>query len=255
MATMDSAAAMARVRADLIRAITADRAHAAARRRILRRGLLAVAVVSVGATTAVAATTGLFAPAPREVQRSFEHLSTPGHQIDASKAVAIGVIDEHAAYAAPTADGGFCLYFASNPRSGPTGGSCFRHPVQAGDVAFSVSLGTDGGFVFGRAGDAQARNVVIRFPNGGGTLAAPVGEQRFFLAPLTPRAQRSLTVVVEPGPKDPPTKDGGPLEVIDTDRVAAVTAVARDAAGTTIAHGRAAALSDPGGKGTTTTTP
>jgi hypothetical protein len=255
MTTSDPAAAIARVRADLIAAIAANRAQAASRRRILRRGLLAVAVVSVGATTAVAATTGLFPPAPRDAQRSFEQLSTRGHQIDAGKAVAIGVIDEHAAYAAPTADGGFCLYFASNPRSGPTGGTCLPQPVRPGDVAFSVSLGTDGGFVFGRAGDAQARSVDISFPQGGGTLTARVGEQRFFLARLTARAQHSLTVVVEPGPKDPPTKNGAPLEVFDSDRIAAVTAVARNASGAGIARGTAAELPEPGGNGTTTTTP
>jgi hypothetical protein len=254
MTTMDPAAAMAHVRADLITAITADRAQAAARRRIVRRGLLAVAVVFAGATTAVAATTGLFAPAPRDVQRSFEQLSTPGHQIDASKAVAIGVIDDHAAYAAPTADGGFCLYFGSNLRSGPTGGSCLPHAVEAGAVAFSLSLGTDGGFVFGRAGNAQARSIAISFPHGGGTLTATVGEERFFLAPLTPRALRSLTVEIQPGPKDPPTKDGGPLQVFQTDRIAAVTAVVRDASGATIARGRAAELSAPGGADATTTT-
>jgi hypothetical protein len=163
--------------------------------------------------------------------------------------------EDHRGDHEPGAVGGRRLYFASNPRSGPTGGSCLRRPVRPGDVAFSLSLGSDGGFVFGRVGDEQARTIEIRFPDGRGTLTARVGEQRFFLARLTRQAQRSLTVAVEPGPKDPPTKDGGPLHVFDNDRIAAVTAVARAASGATIARGTAAALPEPGGDGTTTSTP
>ena len=119
-----------------------------------------------------------------------------------------------------------------------------------GEVAFAVQLGNDGGFVFGRAGDAAARTVQIAFPAGGGTLTTRAGEERFFLAPLTPRAQRSLTVYVEPGPTDPPTKNGGPLETLDLERIAAVTAVARDASGRPIARGESMQLPEPG---TTTT--
>jgi hypothetical protein len=235
-----------RVRADLMAAITADARRHARPRRVRMLGIALVASLA-GVGTAVAATAGLFEPAPRTVQQAFERVDG----VEAGKAVAIGVIDDHAAYAAPTADGGFCLHFADNPRSGPSGQTCVPRGAGPGEVAFAVQLGNDGGFVFGRAGDTPARTVEVAFPAGGGTLTTRVGEERFFVAPLTPRAQRSLTVFVEPGPTDPPTKDGGPLESLDLERVAAVTAVARDASGRPIARGKPIQLLEPG---TTTTT-
>jgi hypothetical protein len=237
---------LVRVRADLMQAITADARRGARTRRTRMLGIALMASLA-GVGTAVAATAGLFEPAPDTVKGTFERLDG----VEAGKAVAIGVIDDHAAYAAPAAAGGFCLHFADNPRSGPSGETCVPRGARSGEVAFIVSLGNDGGFVFGRAGDAAARTVEITFPAGGGTLTARVGEERFFLARLTPRAQRSLTMYVEPGPKDPPTKDGGPLETIDLDRVGAVTALVRDASGKPIARGKPMQLSEPG----TTTAP
>jgi hypothetical protein len=109
----------------------------------------------------------------------------------------------------------------------------------AGEVAFSVALGSDGGFVLGRAGDAHARRVDITFPNGGGTLSTAVGEERFFLAALTPRALDSLMITIQPGPQDPPTKDGGPIGSLDLTGLQAIAATARDAAGAAIARGHA----------------
>ena len=238
---------LARVRAELMTAIRADLRRSARPRRARMLGIALVASLA-GVGTAVAATAGLFEPAPDAVKGTFERLDG----VEAGKAVAIGVIDDHAAYAAPAAGGGFCLHFADNPRSGPSGESCVPRGARAGEVAFIVSLGNDGGFVFGRAGDAAARTVEIAFPDGGGTLTARVGEERFFLAQLTPRAQRSLMISIEPGPKDPPTKDGGPIESLDLDRLAEVTAVARDASDRIIARGTSMELPD---SGTTTTTP
>ena len=103
------------------------------------------------------------------------------------------MIDDHAAYAAPTADGGFCLYFAPNPgaiqRSGPSGSSCaFRGGTKSDEIAINVSLGDDGGSVFGRVGAENAATVEIAVPNGGGTLMRPVAEERFFLVDLPPNA-------------------------------------------------------------------
>jgi hypothetical protein len=88
-----------------------------ARRRLV---LVAVTTILVVGTTALAAASGLFPTAPAEVRRIFAGLSGD-RDVDADRAVRIGVIDDHEAYAAPTEDGGFCLYFAPNPRSGPQG--------------------------------------------------------------------------------------------------------------------------------------
>ena len=41
----------------------------------------------------------------------------------------------------------------------------------------------------------------------------------------------------QPGPKDPPTKNGGPIVVFDEHRVSDLRVVAVDARGTTVAHG------------------
>jgi hypothetical protein len=40
-----------------------------------------------------------------------------------------------------------------------------------------------------------------------------------------------------PGPKDPPTKDGGPIRSLDLSRVSAISVTATDADGDTVAHG------------------
>jgi len=235
---------LARIRSELVGAVARDRARAARRRRA---GLAAVLVVAAAAAvgSAIAAATGAFSPAPAEVQQTIANEGA-GAGVDAAKAVRIGVIDDHAAYAAPTADGGFCLYFASNPRSGPGGSRCFPGAVPPGQLALNVSVGTDGGFAFGRIANGDAVSVDVHVPNGGGTVGAPVVDDGFFLATLSERALRALTIVVPAGPKGPPSKDGGPIRSFDQARLDAISATARDARGRIVARGVNTALPDPG---------
>jgi hypothetical protein len=220
---IDVTTRLARVRADLLVAITADRLRSRRRRRAR------IAALATGATlavigTGVAATVGVFSPAPDDVKETFAELDgvAGGPEIDASKAVEIGEIDDHAAYAAPTANGGFCLYFAPNPRSGPSGSQCTVNDAGPGEIVFNVSVGHDGGFVFGRVGTESATTVEIELP-GGRILSTPVAESRFFLADLSTTAMRSLMTG----------------ESFDLDRIEAITAMAKDADGTAV--GRAAA--------------
>jgi hypothetical protein len=203
-----------------------------------RLALVAAAATVICSTTAVAAASGLFSAAPAGVKRVFAALNgSSGHRVDAGEAVQIGVIDDHAAYAAPTADGGFCLYFAPNPGSGPTGGLCIPRGARPNEVVFNVLPGSDGGFIFGRAGAADASTVAITFPHGAGSLRTPVGEAGFFVARIPYPAMRTLMIEIQPGPKDPPTKDGGPIESFDPTRVSAISVSAADAQGNTVAHG------------------
>jgi hypothetical protein len=187
---IDMTTCLARLREDLVLAIAADQLRSRRRRRVRLAGLAIAAMVAVGGTS-VAATTGLFSAAPDDVKSIFDGLEGTG--VDASKAIRIGVIDDHAAYAAPTADGGFCLYFAPNQRSGPSGSSCLPGGTKSDEIAINVSVGHDGGFVFGRVGAENAATVEIAVPNGGGTLTRPVAEERFFLADLPPKAWQALT--------------------------------------------------------------
>jgi hypothetical protein len=101
----------------------ADTGRRPRRRPTSRRlTLVAAAAALICSTTAVATAAGMFSAAPAGVKKIFAGLNgSSGHEVDAGQAVRIGVIDQHEAYAAPTADRGFCLYFAPNPRSGPTG--------------------------------------------------------------------------------------------------------------------------------------
>jgi hypothetical protein len=242
--------ALARIRDDLVVAIAVDRRRSLRRRRA---GTVALATAAAFAAvgTSIAATHGLFTPAPDKVKETFSELDgAPG--VDGSKAIKIGVIDEHAVYAAPAKDGAFCLHFAENPRSGPSGTACVPGRALPGEIALNVSLGTDGGFAFGRVGAESSATVEVVVPNGGGTLTTAVGEEGFFLAELPDRALRALTVVHRPGPKDPATKDGGPIHSLDQRRIDAIAATARDAQGTVVARGRNASLPDPGTPTTTT---
>jgi len=197
--------------------------------------VVAVLILAFGAT---AAASGLFAPAPSDVIGIFEKLTRGnGKGVDSAKAVRVGAIDDHAAYAAPTAEGGFCLYFAPNPRSGPTGTSCIPRGAHPGEVVFSVLPGTDGGLLFGRAGDESAATVEIAFPGDAGTLTTPVADSGFFGVAIPDAAMRTMMIATQPGPKDPPTKDGGPIMGFVPERVAAISVAASDAKGNRIASG------------------
>jgi hypothetical protein len=141
-------------------------------------------------------------------------------RIDASRAVEIGEIDDHAAYAAPTEDGGFCFYFAPNPRSGPSGTACILDAVEPNEIVLAPQLGHDGGFVFGRVGAQSAETVEIELSGGGGTLTSPIGADGFFLVEI-PQDIMALLM------------DGG---AFDERRVQSLSATAKDASGKTVAR-------------------
>jgi hypothetical protein len=250
---LEPIAALARSRDGLVAAVRADlrRTH---RRRRATIFAAAACVTFAGVSVSIAATTGLFRPAPSEVKETFRRLD-PATRVDASRAVEIGVIDEHAAYAAPRNGGGFCLYFAPNPRSGPNGSICTTSDPSRDEILLNTSVGTDGGFVFGRVGNADAEAVDVEIPNGGGIVTSRVGESGFFLAQLTDRALDAITTERLPGPNDPPTKDGGPITAFDQSLIDAITATARSADGTVVAAGTHTPLPNPGERTETTATP
>src|SRR5262245_57631497 len=119
---------LTRIRRDLVIAIQGDRRRSAHRRRRRIAGL-ALAVTLVGGTAA-AATNGFFDAAPRWVKDIFGGVD----QVDSASAIRVGVIDDHIVYAAPAEEGGFCLYFGPDPRSGPGGLGCVSgHGETGGD--------------------------------------------------------------------------------------------------------------------------
>lgn len=218
---IDVSTRLALMRDDLVTAIAADQRRA--RRRRVRLAGSMVALLVLCSSAALAAATGLFSPAPEPVRNIFDGLNDgTGPAVDASHAVEIGVIDDHAAYAVPTEDGGFCLYFAPNPRSGPNGTACLLDPVEAGDITFSPLVGHDGIFVFGRVGAEDAATVEVVLPGGGGTLTAPVAEDSFFLAALSASQSQAAGVDVE--------------GVFDLDLLGSMTATALDQAGSVVAQ-------------------
>lgn len=216
--TIDVNTALARIRDDLVVAVAADHKRSRRRRRGRTVGLILAATLA--STTAVAATTGFFSPAPDSVKDRFSEIG-PG--VDASKAVEIGEIDDHAAYAAPTEDGGFCLLFASNPaRSGPNGSACIQDPVGSGEIGLAAQFGHDGGFVFGRIGDQSAATVEVQWPGEGGTLTVPVASDGFFLVSIP---ENVMAVLMEGGS-------------FDDRRIESLRATAKDAQGETVARSR-----------------
>jgi hypothetical protein len=138
--------------------------------------------------------------------------------------------------AVPTTDGGFCLYFAPNPRSGPTGTDCIPRGAGADEAVFSLLAGTDGGLIFGRVGASDATTLVITFLDNT-TVRTPVAEAGFFVAPIPGSATDAMMVETPPGPKNPPTKDGRPIRGLDLSLVSAISVTATDAAGNTVAPG------------------
>src|SRR5262249_35947305 len=162
-------------------------------RRARRSLAIAAAVAAALSGTAVASASGMFGSAPPYVQRIFAGLNGHGRAVDASNAVRIGVIDDHVAYAPPTSGGGFCLYFGPNPqRSGPTGSTCSQQGAAPDQVVFSVTEGTDGGLLFGRAGTSRAQKITATFPRSGETVDAPVADSGFFAVKIPGQSMRSL---------------------------------------------------------------
>jgi hypothetical protein len=78
-------------------------------------------------------------------------------------------------------------------------------------VVFSVLPGTDGGLLFGRAGDEGAVTVEIAFPDGAGTLTTRVADSGFFGVAIPDAAMPTMMIEIQPGPKDPPTKGRRPV--------------------------------------------
>jgi hypothetical protein len=192
---IDVAARLAEMRDDLMVAVAADRRRSH-RRRLRLAGLVLVASLFAG-STAVATTTSFFDAAPGWVKDVFDQLNgrDGSVSIDASRAVRIGEIDDHVAYAAPSSSGGFCLYFAPNPRSGPTGATCTDgEGIGSDEVLIADAIGHDGGFLFGRVGTDVAEKVEIHLPSDGGIVTTPVRTDRFFLVRIPERTMQALVV-------------------------------------------------------------
>jgi hypothetical protein len=68
-------------------------------------------------------------------------------------------------------------------------------------------------------------------------VRTPVAEAGFFVVKIPDPAMRTLMIETPPGPKDPPTKDGGPIRGLDLNRVTAISVTATDASGNPVAHG------------------
>jgi hypothetical protein len=213
--------ALGRLRHELVYAVARDQAHRRRRHRARLAALVAVPVLGA-AGGAVAAATGGFSRAPDGVQQTFARLNdgAGGPAVDGSKAVQVGVIDDHAAYAAPAAHGVFCLHFAPNPRSGPSGTTCLPATAGREGIALTPQAGHDGGYVFGRVSADGAVSVDIGLPDGS-TVTAPVVEDGFFLVDLPMPALEALAAG------------------------ATVTATANDADGATVAQSAPTPLSLP----------
>jgi hypothetical protein len=215
--TIETTEQLARVRGDLLVAIEGDRRRSRRRSRRRVAGLLVAATLA--SATAAGAATGFFAAAPRWVKEIFG-----AHEgVDATEAIQVGVIDDHITYAAPSDDGGFCIFYGPYPRSGPNGLGCI--PTGAGglqddQIVMTVAIGHDGGFVIGRVATADATAVDLLVPGVDDPIQTPVREHGFFLLQLPDASMR----VVMPG------------GVGDLDRLASLTATATDATGATIAR-------------------
>jgi hypothetical protein len=209
---IDMTEQLTRVRQDLLVAIESDRRRS--RHRDRRRVAGVVLAATLVSTTAAGAATGFFAAAPGWVKDIFG--SRDG--VDANDAIEVGVIDDHITYAAPSEDGGFCLYYGPDMRSGPSGLGCVPAAggLQDDQIVMTVALGHDGGFVIGRVGSADATAVDLQLPGEDRTRSTPVREHGFFLLELPAASMRSVM-------------DGDIFE-----RLTSLTATATDAQGATV---------------------
>jgi hypothetical protein len=208
----DTTSELARLRLELLVGITR---HGSRRRHRRRVATLATALILLGGTTA-AATTGFFHAAPGWVKGIFGGVDN----VDSSSAVKLSVIDDHIMYAAPSADGGFCLYFRPNERSGPNGLGCVGSEGQS-DIPISLEFGHDGSFVIGRVIAANANEVELVLPGDDSPLSTPVRDDGFFLIRLPITALKVLMAD----------------DITVTSR--SIKATARDGAGTTVAKSAA----------------
>jgi hypothetical protein len=203
------ATTLARIRSDLVGAIEEQQ-----RRRRRRRRLTGLVVgVMLVSGTAVASTTNFFTTAPDWVRGIFEDVP----EVDEANAIKVGVIDDHVTYAAPAADGGFCIYYAPDERSGPSGIRC----VEGGRaIPLTLEIGHDGGFVIGRVQAEGAASVDVTLPGLKQPASTPVVEHGFFLVELPDATMH----VVMPG------------GVLDTAPLSSLSATARDAQGEEVAR-------------------
>jgi hypothetical protein len=77
-------------------------------------------------------------------------------------------------------------------------------------------------------GGESAATVEIAFPDDAGTLTTPVADSGFFGVAIPDAAMQTMMIATQPGPKDPPTKDGGPIMGFVPER-AAISVAASDA--------------------------
>jgi len=183
-ATIDRTAQLTKVRQDLLDAIEGDRRRSRHRRRRRVAGLVVAATLVSG--SAAGAATGFFVAAPGWVKDIF------GAQdgVQANDGIRVGVIDDHVTYAAPSDDGGFCLYYGPDTRSGPNGLGCTPSDGRDDQVVMTVALGHDGGFVIGRVGSADATSVDVLLPGMDEPFTTSVRDDGFFLLALPAASER-----------------------------------------------------------------
>jgi hypothetical protein len=165
-----------------------ERGGPAPRRRRLRLAGLVVAVMLVSGT-AVASTTSFFTTAPDWVRGIFSNVP----EVDEANAIKVGVIDDHGTYAAPADDGGFCLYYAPDIRSGPPSVvRCVEGGHAANVIPLTLEMGGDGGFVVGRVLADGATSVDVTLPGRVRPITTPVRDQGFFVVKLPDASMQAV---------------------------------------------------------------
>jgi hypothetical protein len=167
----------------------------AARRRRLRVGLLAAALVvaAVGAGITVAATDWpLGEPAPPNVVSDFQSYTPQlGYNPDARGARLVAHADGISLYATTTRQGTYCTAVGTPWRDGKTmgdGGSCVTRQTVAEPIAAGVRdvgpRGEDGQVTLAIVGRVLDRAIhTVRFESfSGEVVERPVGEAGFFVA-------------------------------------------------------------------------
>jgi hypothetical protein len=176
-----------------LRNATADDLRRRTRRGRISRFALVPALVLTGAGGAVALAPWQGAPAPPEVQRTFDADralpggTSPGLPGSGAQLVAVARGDGHTLYAARSR-GGWCLTVDTGAAAGPatTGYNCQPRSVpEQGEIWFAnLGGGSDGAdnVVSGRV-RGLAQTVTVRLRNND-TVVAHVGRGGFFVAAL-----------------------------------------------------------------------
>lgn len=181
---IDVPTTLERIRGDLVGAIEQQRR----RRGWFRLTGLVVAVMLVSGT-AVASTTSFFTTAPDWVRGIFSTVP----EVDEANAIKVGVIDDHGTYAAPADDGGFCLYYAPDIRSGPPSVvRCVEGGHAANVIPLTLEMGGDGGFVVGRVLADGVTSVDVTLPGRVRPTTTPVRDQGFFVVKLPDASMQAV---------------------------------------------------------------